>query len=434
MINDSLPPHRYCIVGAGAGGLTAAKNFRDQGITFDCLERNRDIGGLWNAAMPGAAVHKATNMVSSKRMSRFNGFPMPANYPDFPNHKQVLDYFRTYAEAFDLTRDIQLNSTVERIEPHEGKWRVQVAGESTPRTYEGVVVANGHHHKPHWPSFRGSFSGEAIHVRDYVGPEQMEGKRVLIIGGGTSGCDVAVDAAQRATRAVHSMRRGYHVIPKYMLGRPSDVLVDRLMRWPLPLSLKDALCEHMLTTLIGPPQRYGMQKPDHRLFEAHPTISQLYPFYVGHQKIHTMPNIDRFEGSTVVFENGLSEVVDLIVYATGYEISIPFMDSTLVFPEGGTVKLLMNIFHPELNNLFFVGLIQVNGGSGWPLMDQQAKLIASFISARWAEGQRERWLERMKRQSRSVHPRRNVNSQRHVIEVRRYEYKQALTRLQAMIR
>jgi hypothetical protein len=94
----------------------------------------------------------------------------------------------------------------------------------------------------------------------------------------------------------------------------------------------------------------------------------------------------------------------------------------------------MNIFHPELNNLFFVGLIQVNGGSGWPLMDQQAKLIASFISARWAEGQRERWLERMKRQSRSVHPRRNVNSQRHVIEVRRYEYKQALTRLQAMIR
>ena len=433
MIRNASPPERYCIIGAGAAGLTTAKNFRDHGVAFDCLERNADIGGLWNASVPGAAVHKSTTMVSSKRMSRFNGFPMPAHYPDFPGHKQVLDYFRTYADAFDLTRDIRLNTTVERAEPFDDVWRVQVAGEHAPRTYKGVVVANGHHYKPHWPNFRGRFDGDVMHVRDYLGPEQLADKRILIVGGGTSGCDVAVDAALRAARVIHSMRRGYHVVPKYMLGRPCDVLVDRLMKWPLPLALKDAICEYMLTTLIGPPQCYGMQKPDHRLFETHPTISQLYPYYVGHHKIHPMPNIDRFEGATVVFENGHSEVVDLIVYATGYEISIPFLDSSLAIPESGAATLLMNMFHPELDTLFFVGLIQVNGGSGWPLMDQQAKLIASSISASWVEGKREKWLERLKKQDLASSSRRYVNSQRHTIEVRRYEYKRALTRLQAMI-
>ncbi len=430
MTHDATTPLRHCIIGAGAAGLTAAKNFRERSIAFDCLEKNADIGGLWNAALPGAAVHKTTHMVSSKRMSRFNGFPMPASYPDYPSHVQVLDYLRSYAEAFDLTRDIQFNTIVERAEPQDGRWRIQVAGEAGPRTYSGVVVANGHHFKPHTPEFPGQFSGEVMHVRDYEGPEQLNGKRVLIVGGGTSGCDVAVDGAHRAVRVVHSMRRGYHVIPKFILGRPCDVLLDRLMKWPLPLRLRDALCERLLTTLNGPPERYGMQKPDHRLFETHPAISQLYPYYAGHGKIHVMPNIDRFEGPTAVFENGHREELDLIVYATGYEISIPFLDPSLVFDGNGALKLLMNIFHPELNTLFFVGLMQVNGGSGWPLMDQQAKLIADFIAKPWTNGGREKWLERLRRHH-AARPQHYVNTPRHKIEVRRYEYRKALTQLQA---
>ena len=426
-------PDKYCIIGAGAAGLTVAKNLKAEGIAFDCLERNADIGGLWNSALPGAAVYNSTHLVSSKSLSRFGGFSMPDAYPDYPSHRQVLEYFRAYAAAFGLNEAIQFKANVERAEPSAGGWRVKVAGESQARHYRGVVIANGHHSKPYWPEFPGTFSGRAMHARDYTDPSHLEGKRVLVIGGGNSGVDIAADAVQRADRVVHSMRRGYHIIPKYILGRPSDVLLHKIAKWPIPRFVRDALCEGILTLVNGPSTRFQLQKPDHRLFEAHPVISQLYPYYVGHGKIHPMPNVERFEGASAVFDNGHREEIDLVIYATGYEISIPFLDESIVFDANGRVKLLANIFHPELQNLFFVGLIQVNGGGGWSIMDHQAQVIARFITRRSAAGPPLQWSRRLRETGRSGRGRSYVKSQRHTIEVASAEYRIELARLQAAL-
>lgn len=428
-----MGPERYCIIGAGAAGLTTAKNFRDRGIAFDCLEQSAGIGGLWNDATPGSAVYKTTHMVSSKRLSHFVGFDMPAAYPDYPSHRQVMDYFHGYADRFDLMRSIQLNSSVVRVELGTAGWTVQVAGEDAARLYKGVVVANGHHNKPHWPKFAGSFSGETVHARDCKSSDRMDGKRVLVIGCGNSGCDIAADAAQTASLVLHSMRRGYHIIPKYIFGRPSDVLVDRFERWPLPQSVQYALCQRMLAILNGPFDRLGLQTPDHKLFEAHPVISQIYPHYVAHGKIRPMLNIARFDGNTVHFEDGQVQDVDLIVFATGYEISAPFLGASVLFSDDGAVKPLMNIFHPEFENLFFVGLIQVNGGAGWPVMDRQAQLIASYIAGALDHGQRGQWLRHVRDEGLAFRRKSYVKSQRHTIEVSRTRYHKALSRLQATL-
>jgi cation diffusion facilitator CzcD-associated flavoprotein CzcO len=383
--------------------------------------------------MPDAAVYKTTHMVSSKRRSHFVDAPMPPDYPDYPSHAQVMDYFRGYAARHGLSARIELGKSVVRAVPAEGGWSVGVAGEDTPRQYRGLVVANGHHSTPHLPAFQGTFAGESVHSRDCHNPDRFEGKRVVVVGCGNSGCDIAADLTHKAARVVHSMRRGYYIIPKYICGCPSDVLIDRIERWPVPQVIQHTICQRLLTIYNGPFDILGLQTPDHNLFETHPVISQLYTHYVSHGKIHPALNIDRFEGNTVVFVDGKREEADVIIYATGFEISVPFLDRSALFDEQGAVTPLMNIFHPELENLFFIGLIQVNGGAGWPVMDRQAELVARYIAGKPEKEQRRQWFDRVAQAGRRFRSKAFVKSQRHSIEVGRTRYQRALAGLIAAL-
>jgi hypothetical protein len=456
---------RVCVVGAGAAGLCAARHLLERGLAVDVLERESDIGGIWNAALPVARVYESTEMISSKPFTQFPDFPMPDRFPDYPHHTQVLEYLRSYAAAFGLGEHVELGAGVARIESAVGGepdagWRVRLeSGEE--RMYDAVVIANGHNCAPRMPDFRGRFSGETIHAAHYRTPDIFAGKRVLVVGGGNSGCDIAVEAAQHAEAAFHSLRRGYHFIPKYILGWPADQVGDVMHRLRLPLRLRRAVAAVVLRAIHGRPRRSGLPRPDHALFETHPVVNSLLPRYVRDGRIAIRPDVERLDGDGVVFRDGRRERVDLIVYATGYRIHVPFLDPALLNGPEGRPRLWLHVFHPTLDTLFAVGMVQTDSGL-FGIVHEQARAVAGFLAAarpdlappgagaaaapgataaasRAVEGSGSRAVERVRREKRAALAGdtdpgltggiRYRSSARHHLEVEHWSYRRRLERL-----
>lgn len=369
---------RYCILGAGSSGLAVAKNFLQADIPFDCFERHDDVGGNWYYGKPGSSVYKSTHLISSKRLTEYTDFPMPENYPPYPSQQQAGEYLRSYARHFGLYERIEFGRTVELIEKLPNNcWQVRLeSGES--RTYDGIVIANGHNWDPMWPVYAGTFDGQILHSCQYKTPDLLKDKRVLVVGAGNSGCDIAVESAQHAAATFHSVRRGYHYLPKFYRGQPIDQLNERLLRWRLPLWLRRALASYAIKLAVGRPQNYGLPKPDHKLFETHPIINSQMLYCVGHGQIHPKPDIAELCGNHVKFVDGTSEEVDVLIYATGFRISFPFIDRKYLNWHDGRPHLFLNIFHPQDDTLLIAGLIQPDSGQ-WGLVDYQSQLIARYL-------------------------------------------------------
>jgi hypothetical protein len=422
---------KYCIVGAGSSGLAVAKNFRQAQIAFDVLEREDDVGGNWYYGKPASSVYRSTHLISSKRLTEFTDFPMPEDYPEYPSQEQAWEYLRSYARAFQLYERIEFNRSVEAIEPDGKHWTVALAGGEV-RRYGGVVIANGHNWDPRIPSYPGSFDGLAIHSSQYKTPDVLGSKRVLVVGGGNSGCDIAVESAQNAAATLHSVRRGYHYLPKFLLGKPTDLCGERLLRWRLPLWLRRMITRRVVHLALGGPQSYGLPAPDHKLFETHPIINSQMLYYVGHGKIDVKPDVAELCGSRVRFVDGSAAEVDVLIYATGFRINIPFIDRKHLNWSHERPELFLNVFHPQYDNLFVAGLIQPDSGQ-WGLVDYQAQLIGRFIQA--CRGAPSR-AERFRRWKRARRPDLGsgieyVRSPRHLLEVEHFNYRR---RLQELIR
>lgn len=421
---------KYCIIGAGPSGLTVLKNFRARGIPCEAFEREADLGGNWNYGQQSSSVYASTHFISSKWLTEYTDFPMPKSYPPYPSHQQALDYLRAYAEHFDLTGSIQFETAVERVEPAGDLWSVKLSTESEPRLYRGVVVANGHHWDPQPHRYPGEFQGTLIHSRDYKTPDLLRGKRVLVVGAGNSGCDIAVEAAQHAASTHLSMRRGYHFLPKFLHGRPIDLCGENMHRWGWPMWLQRLASELMVGIAIGRPQRYGLPAPDHRLFEAHPIVNSQLLYFVGHGRIAVKPDIERFDGELVRFVDGSALPFDVVILAIGYRVSFPFLDRSLVLDDAGRPRLYLNAFHPEHDHFFVAGLLQPNSGL-WGLVDWQAQVMAAFLVAEQRDAERAAWFRRLKRTEAPdlTQGIQFVKSSRHVLEVEYFSYRERLKKL-----
>ena len=251
----------YCIIGAGASGLAVARNLKARGIAFEVLEREADLGGLWNMATNTGVVYDSTHLVSAKTSTAFDDFPMPPeNFPEYPSHGVVLDYFRAYVRQFGLAEHLVFNALVQQVAPDDrGGFRVQVEGEPAPRQYAGVVLANGHHSVPRRPVYPGTFSGETLHSSAYRRVHQLRDKRILVVGAGNSACDIVRDAAHGSgARVLMSMRRGTWFVPKYLLGFPTGDVVSLVELLPVPRVIKRYLFQSSLWVLQGPPARHGL--------------------------------------------------------------------------------------------------------------------------------------------------------------------------------
>lgn len=427
-------PERVCVVGAGSSGLAAARNFLAHGFAVDVLERGDDLGGNWNYGKGTARVYRSTHTISSKPGTEYPDFPMPADFPDYPHHSQVLDYLRRYAAHFGLGPHIRYGAGVARVVPAPGGpaegWDVTTeAGET--RRYGAVVIANGHNWNPKYPTYPGTFAGEVTHSAFYRTPDVFEGKRVLVVGAGNSGCDIVVEASQHAVRTWHSTRRGYHYYPKYIWGKPSDQVGDLLHRLRVPLPVRRVIGGLSVRLFLGDPRRNGLPAPDHKLFETHPIVNQLLPYYVQQGDIACKPDVARFEGRDVVFTDGSRETVDLVVYATGYTIEFPFLEREWLNWRDGRPVLYQNVFHPEHDTLFVSGLIQPDSGQ-FGHVHWQMRAAAAFLRAA-RNGAPEAAAFRHERRARLHIPLsggvRYLESTRHYLEVEHWSYRRGLERI-----
>jgi hypothetical protein len=420
---------KFCILGAGSSGLAVAKNFLDRGIPFDCLEREADIGGSWNIANSRNSINRSTRLISSKRLTEYADFPMPADFPDHPSHDLVCRYLRTYADHFCLRPHIQFNASVKSLEPTAGGgWEVALEN-GDRRHYRGIVIANGHNWDPRLPSYPGQFDGPAIHSAEYKTPDLVAGRRVLVVGGGNSGFDIAAESAQHAAATFHSLRRRYHILPRFHDGLPVDECGEWMLRWRLPLWFRRLAAARIARHTW---QRQGcrdLPRPDHALFATHPVINSRWPLDVARGAIHVKPDIAELRGQSVHFADGSSETVDLIVYATGYNISFPFLAREHLNWHGSRPALCFNVFHPDRDDLFVAGLIQSDSGQ-FGLVDCQAQLIAAYIAGLDRRHPRALRFQSFKRRHVAASGKRirYVDSPRHLVEVEHYSYRRTLER------
>jgi hypothetical protein len=375
---------RVCVVGAGSSGLAATKNLLAAGFAVDTYERAGEVGGNWNFGGPTSRVYASTHTISSKPFTQFPDFPMRDDLPDYPHHSQLLDYFRAYARHFELLSHISFGHEVVRASPVDGGWEVTAtgpAGAGVSRRYDAVVAANGHNWSPKRPEHPGEFTGELLHSADYKGPDVLAGKRVLVVGAGNTGCDIAVEAAQHAERTFHSTRRGYWYVPKYVGGRPGDQVADLFLALRLPLRFRQWLMAATLRATVGDLTRLGLPRPDHKPLETHPIVNSHLVYFVGHGDITPKPDVARLDGSSVVFADGSREEVDLVVYATGYLVRFDFLDPALLNWRDGRPHLYQHLFTPRCDSLFVAGLLQPDSGQ-FTLAHWQTVAIAEFLRAR----------------------------------------------------
>lgn len=365
---------RHLVIGAGFSGLGVAAAMARAGIAYDQVEADDDLGGNWKHG-----VYENVHIISSRKTTEYKDWPMPADWPDFPSAAQMLTYLRGYADRWKLRAHLELSTRVTWVEPvGDGTWRVTLTqGEaSVVRRYGGVVVCNGHHWDRRWPSYPGAFTGTMIHAKDYKRPEQLAGQRVLVIGGGNSACDIACEAARTATAAHVSMRRGYWFMPKTMFGLPTAEL---LQPW-LPVRVQRAIIKTMCRVIVGPYTRYGLAEPDHEPFEYHPTINGELLHYLRHGRITPHPDVARWEGKDAVFTDGSRATFDLVVCATGYHVSLPFVAPGVIPWKDGLPELYGGVVPPGQRNFYVFGVGQPRYGAG-PLITAGARTLCAMISA-----------------------------------------------------
>lgn len=377
-----------CIIGAGPSGITAAKNCRVAGIPYVLYEQSAKVGGNWvfNDATGHSSVYENTHIISSKTLSSYEDYPMPASYPDYPSHRQVQAYFEDYARHFGVLGEVRFHHTVLKAERIEGgDWSITVRDaegvESTER-FSHLMVCNGHHWNPRHPEIPGTFAGRYLHSHGFKrADDSWRDQRVLVIGAGNSAADVAVESA-RVAQSVHlSMRSPQWFIPKYLFGTPADVLASR-STW-LPKRLRQFGLTRLLKTLQGSYAAMGLPENTRPVMSHHPTVNSDLLDVVRHGRIVPKPGIARFDGHDVVFTDGTRERYDIVVACTGFKITFPFFEPEFFNLEHAEqVPLYRKMMHAEVPNLYFIGLFQPLGCI-WPLADHQARIACAEIRGKY---------------------------------------------------
>lgn len=368
-------------------------------------------------------------MISSKRLTQYSDFPMPDAYPEHPHHELVWRYLRDYAAHFGIDRAIQFNTGVRWMEPAGEEGWIVILENGQHRRYQGIVIANGHNWDPRWPECQGSFAGRVLHSAEYKTTDVLRGRRVLVVGSGNSGCDIAVESANHAEATFHSVRRRYHFLPRFFRGRAIDQCGERILAWRWPLGLRRFAARRVATTVFGPPEQSLLAPPDHQFLETHPIINSWYPHLVASRSLRLKPDVAELKPDRVRFTDGSEERVDVIIYATGYKLSFPFIDQKYLNWHSGQPQLYLNVFHPVRDDLFVAGMIQPDSGQ-FGLVGYQGQLMAQYVRG-LREGRDS--AKRLQREKKERSPDSNggiayVRTPRHLLEVEHYSYRRHLKR------
>ena len=371
-----------CIIGAGSSGIAAAKGLHERGIPFDCYEKSDRVGGNWvfGNANGMSSAYRSLHINTSRERMEYSDYPMPKSYPDFPHHTHIAEYFDNYVDHFGFRDRITFETGVQHVaRDADGGWTISLDTGRTAR-YDALLVANGHHWDPRWPEpqFPGHFDGVEMHAHNYVENTDFRGRNVLVVGIGNSAMDIAVESSFVARKTFLSSRRGAYILPKYLFGRPLDQIGVNALTPRLPFAFRRAIVSTMYRVGVGKVQDYGLPEPDHRIGEAHPTISADFLNRIAHGELEWKPNVTSLEGDGVRFDDGSLEPIDVIVWCTGYKVTFPFFDEAFVSATDNDLPLFRRVFKPGIDNLGFVGLLQPFGAI-MPLAEAQGRWIAAYL-------------------------------------------------------
>ncbi|UDY22614.1 flavin-containing monooxygenase [Nocardioides sp. Kera G14] len=378
------------IIGAGISGLTMAKMLEDYGLEYAVFESSDRVGGNWAFENPNgsSSAYRSLHIDTSKHQLSFKDFPMPEEYPDFPHHTQIKEYLDSYADAFDVRRHIEFENRVlhaRRLGADEGDgWELETQRTGT-RRFDVLLVANGHHWDPRFADKPGEFTGLTMHSHSYIDPKtpyDLSGKRILIIGLGNSAADLAVELSSKTTGndVVISTRSGAWIVPKYFAGTPADKYYRTSPH--IPTAWQRKFVQVMQPLTAGHPTDYGLPEPNHKFFEAHPTQSVELPLRLGSGDLRAKGDIERFDGSTVHFVDGTAEEFDVVIHATGYNITFPFFDEEFISAPENNIRLYKRIFKPGIDDLAFIGFAQATP-TLFPFVECQTRLVAAWLVGRY---------------------------------------------------
>jgi cation diffusion facilitator CzcD-associated flavoprotein CzcO len=426
---------RVCVIGAGVSGLTACKALADFRVPHTCFEASDEVGGNWYFQNPNgvSSAYRSLHIDISKPSISFRDFPMSERYPDYPHHAHIFEYLRDYADAFALRERIRFNARVQRAERGPaGGWRIVLAPspqgqDGAEERFDALLVCNGHHWSPRHPSFPGAFSGPQIHSHDYIDPStplQLHGKRVLVVGIGNSAVDIVSELARKTVSdtVFLSTRSGAYVVPKYLFGKPTDQVVKPNPL--LPAALQRRMGRVLQRVLNGRMEDFGLPTPNHRFLDAHPTVSSELLGRLGSGDAVAKGDVAELLGDRVRFADGSVEAVDAIIYATGYDISFPFLDPALVSAPENVLPLYKRMLKPGIDDLAFIGLGQAIP-TIFPFAELQSKLAARWLSGDWAPpGDAE--MEAEIPRDEALHTAHFVDKPRHTMQLDWYAYEHEL--------
>uniref|UniRef100_A0A674MLW9 Flavin-containing monooxygenase n=1 Tax=Takifugu rubripes TaxID=31033 RepID=A0A674MLW9_TAKRU len=384
---------KVAVIGAGISGLTSIKSCLDEGLEPTCFESSHDIGGIWRykeTPVPGHPnIYQSVVINSSKEIMAFSDFPPPADLPNNMHHSEVMQYVRLYAEAFKLLPHIHFQTSVVSLRrtpdfTTTGQWEVETerdGGHRETGVFDAVMVCSGHYSQPHLPlsDFPGieSFEGRYFHSWHYRNAEGLQGKRVVVIGIGNSGGDLAVDISRVAEKVYLSTRTGAWVVGRVGDGGiPGDLIwssrMARLMKMLFPWWMTRNLQKKL--NMAFDHKLYGL-KPKHGVFAQIPVVNDDLPARIISGRVKVKPNVKEFRGSSVIFVDGsVLEKVDVVVFATGYEYNFSYLPSDLQAKSGHRLRLYKHVFQPTLTRptLAMVGFIHSFGAIN-PVSEMQGR-------------------------------------------------------------
>lgn len=422
------------IIGGGAAGIGVAKALTEAGIDYEILESGTRLGGNWQPDGAASKMYESVHLISSKRNTQFSDIPMPQDYSNYPRHDLVYRYLLSVAKSFEAERHTRFGAKVSAARPEGQSWVCETE-DGVTRRYAHLVVCNGLLRKPLFPHVPGAFEGISLHSGEYKSADVFRGKRVLVVGGGNSGCDIAVDAALNGKKAFHSTRRGYYYMPKFIDGKPTQ---EWLMAQAPSFPDAKNYWEHVRSVfkLAGyDGTDYGLREPDHEIDEAHPIMNSQVLYHIGHGDLTPKSDIVRLLGRDVEFADGSCEPIDVIVWATGFGLDLSFLDKAHFDVDAEFDSLFLRMVPRQYDNLIFVGYLNTPSGLG-NVLNIKARFVASYIQAQSVRSENWDRFQMLKQQPGllDLGHARFMRTERHRFEVDLWKYIRAVNYVTGKLR
>jgi len=384
---------KVAIIGAGVAGLTCLKSLHETGVHATIFERSDKVGGLWNYDSNdidgGSPAYESLITNTSKQMMAFSDFRFGKTVSDFPTRADVLKYIQVYAKAFGLREAIRFNTSVLKVEKLESglfELTLEKEGEEFTEEYDWVVVANGRHESVHIPTIDGleGFSGTYMHSRQYTTPQQFAGKKVVVVGAASSALDIASEISDYCSETYLSVRTKSWLVPRYIGGKPYDLHLTRLSA-ALPKFIRERgfksklLSAYKRYSKINLRQYYGRKRKRLNLEKNRFVPNDIFLDKLAINNMDVVSEITSIEGDKVNFKNGRDVSADVIIFATGYKISIPFLDQTLSGQNGNYLPLYKQIFSTKTDGLAMCGMCNIIGPI-IPALEMQGRFVAAVIT------------------------------------------------------